>query len=393
MQHRLPIYDPSRESVQATSLMSACLTEPCVDFVCGSCTYNRPHSCFYFHSTSQRRRHVFGEFNQILYWDAICPQITLRSLCSNGSRCQFSHTKTEMCYHPARFKTKLCNGYECRGAVCCFAHAVAELRTKAPLLYGYSITQDPVDDVNCERILHGGGLSVRQRHTGTPITRFCPVYPNSENCEFGPRCPFAHDGVEIITPLLNPNEVDFYVLSFKTQWCVFGHRHDWNNCIYAHNSQDCRRCPTIGYGQHACPSWETSDPRLGYAERCPAGLRCPWSHGRKEQLYHPAFYRTNACCDWRKPLKGEDERCIRGPLCAFFHSPLECRSPVVSSDVAYDGLLEEELVNKVCGHLKDPPVLVSVLSTGIRNVFASNNQLASPEEDLDMNEFVKFALN
>ena len=29
--------------------------------------------------------------------------------------------------------------------------------------------------------------------------------------------------------------------------------------------------------------------QVAYADRCPLGVRCPYTHGAKEQLYHPAY--------------------------------------------------------------------------------------------------------
>ncbi|KAF4730274.1 hypothetical protein FOZ63_019794, partial [Perkinsus olseni] len=57
-----------------------------------------------------------------------------------------------------------------------------------------------------------------------------------------------------------------------------------------------------------------------YSSRCPNSHRCPYSHGSKEQLYHPSYYKTMPCCDWK--ARG---RCPRGELCAFYHDARERR--------------------------------------------------------------------
>jgi len=392
MQFELPVYDAARETLQANALISACLTEPCSDHDRGSCMFVRPPSCFYFHAPGQKRRNILGDSNQILYWDLMCPDISPESFCSRGAKCEYSHSKTEICYHPARFKTKLCNGYECRGSVCCFAHSSQELRSQAPLLYGLTSRLEGPQlrgDSSCPKVtddaVTSASLSSTRQSSGAPLTRLCSTYPGCENCEFGFECPFAHDLTEVITPLLDPSKADFFVSSFKTQWCVFSHHHDWNNCIYAHNSQDCRRPPSIGYGPHPCSTWDSSDPRLAYTQRCPHGLRCPYSHGRKEQLYHPSFYRTNPCCDWRRFTDG----CIRGPICAFFHDFFERKVAQPLTGNIYGSLLDETVVTRTCGHLKEKPALVSAQPVRARN----RRREDETKEDLDMNEFVNFALN
>ena len=371
----------------------ACLTEPCPTFQRGACLFTRPAACFFYHTESQRRREVVGELNQILYWDILCPYMSGHTSCSYGDRCSFSHTRTEICYHPARFRTKLCNGFECRGSVCCFAHSNQELRTQAPTLYGASGTVVPLElaegvteCISSDDSSTIGSISSSRHANGIPMTRLCASYPSIENCEFADKCPFAHDVMELLTPLLYPTESEFFMRFFKTEWCVFSHHHDWNNCIYAHNSQDCRRPPSLGYGPSACSSWDLSDPRLPYSERCRHGLLCPFAHGRKEQLYHPGFYRTNECCDWRRPLSAEGGACIRGEICAFYHGEYERRfpQPVIYN---YDKLLNEETVNSTCAHLKERPILVSAYPTRQATI-----QKVVQGENIDMNEFLKFAL-
>ena len=34
--------------------------------------------------------------------------------------------------------------------------------------------------------------------------------------------------------------------------------------------------------------------------RCPHGALCPYAHGSKEQLYHPSYYKTMPCSDFRQ---------------------------------------------------------------------------------------------
>jgi hypothetical protein len=62
----------------------------------------------------------------------------------------------------------------------------------------------------------------------------------------------------------------------------------------------------------------------------------------------------------------------------------------------YRTLLDEELVNKVCGHLQERPALVSAHPLRERNRKTPKVTEADEvvfKEDLDINDFVKFALN
>jgi hypothetical protein len=100
--------------------------------------------------------------------------------------------------------------------------------------------------------------------------------------------------------------------------------------VYAHNYLDIRRCPTIGYGPRQCPHWDKSNSKTAYAERCPNGIRCPYAHGAKEQLYHPAHFKTVVCWDMMSP-----EGCPRKHLCAFHHDKEECRVEI-TKDLEFD---------------------------------------------------------
>ena len=40
---------------------------------------------------------------------------------------------------------------------------------------------------------------------------------------------------------------DIWTFRYKTQWCPIGSFHDWQECIYAHNYQDYRRDPRLGF--------------------------------------------------------------------------------------------------------------------------------------------------
>lgn len=157
--------------------------------------------------------------------------------------------------------------------------------------------------------------------------RFCSSY-NHLACHRGRFCAFAHTREEIRCDLFleeqerNPKP-EFFMGKFKTLWCPYGIQHDWHGCLYAHTYQDCRRSPSIGYGSEPCPYWQKDLHSADYQKRCPFGPRCPYSHGSKEQLYHPAYYKTMPCADYKTK-----RACPREQLCAFYHDISEKRTPV-----------------------------------------------------------------
>jgi len=190
--------------------------------------------------------------------------------------------------------------------------------------------------------------------------RFCTSYPQIEMCRRGPLCAFAHSREEITAPLLSAEEEnqepsaltdEFFMYKYKTRWCPIGVQHEWHTCVYAHNYQDARRPVDVGYGARLCPYWNKKDSGAEYSQRCPLGLRCPYSHGAKEQLYHPHYFKTVICRD----LRGK--ACPRHTLCAFFHSRQERRCPP-SDGLDYSQPLQNEaLAEDWSGDFSSPPFL------------------------------------
>jgi len=181
-------------------------------------------------------------------------------------------------------------------------------------------------------------------HGVRPKRRFCTSFPDISMCRRGALCAFAHSREEISAPLLDISEEnqdpsaltdEFFMYKYKTRWCPIGVQHEWHTCVYAHNYQDARRPVNIGYGAKLCPYWSKKDTGAEYSQRCPLGLRCPYSHGAKEQLYHPHYFKTVVCRD----LKGK--ACPRQLLCAFHHHRAERRvSP--ADEVDYTQPLNNE---------------------------------------------------
>lgn len=367
----LPFWLDQGEEPEHQGTIFSFHTEPCTDFQNGYCSLHRPKSkaspCFCYHFESQHRRPPCDSATgRLLYWDVPCQSMGTETACPSGDVCIFAHSREEISYHPAKYKTRRCNGRGCRGeAICCFAHSESELRVWAPERYSYwafmsSSTQAQGTDADVV-LADGSGewpalgrgavqdwqrpLFAREQLTATRHKqRFCASYPDVSQCRRGAACNFAHSREEARTPLLtleqeqqNPEALteEFFMYHFKTLWCPIGVQHDWQTCVYAHNYQDARRQVSIGYGPRPCPYWAKKDPNAEYAQRCPLGLRCPYSHGAKEQLYHPQYFRTVICRD----LRAKD--CPRQALCAFFHRRAARRKPP-SDSTDYNLPLKEE---------------------------------------------------
>jgi len=291
------------------------------------------------------------------YWDVLCDRVAEGEECLAGDLCPFSHTREEISYHAAKYKTKLCNDRDCRGQeVCCFAHGEEELRNQALDRYSYwsifGVAGAPAPNQAGQAMNggldlqggyalgapRGGGATGALYHPKVYKHRFCASYPNIVGCRRGEACAFAHNREEIRTSLLDEAEEaqrpqaltnDFFMYKFKTLWCPIGVQHDWQTCVYAHNYQDARRHPGIGYGPRPCPYWKRKETTLEYSQRCPLGVRCPFSHGAKEQLYHPSYFKTVTCQDW------PNSNCPRGKLCAFWHRRSQQRSRGSDEDFNY----------------------------------------------------------
>jgi len=347
--HLLPFWDDNGEQEEHIKAILEFRVKPCPEFQKGFCAKHggkgKASQCFDYHFESQCRRcPVDPNTGQLLYWDAACQAWSSEmGFCPNGDACLFAHGFEEISYHPAKYKTRPCNGRDCRGeGACCFAHGDAELRRWAPDCYAYLAIVGPCLGISAASAsgVASGAIGRRPGLGGQPTGvpggapqllkhRFCASYPNISQCRRGHGCAFAHSRDEVKTPLLAKEEEDhdpafltepFFTGKFKTLWCPIGAQHDWQSCVYAHTYQDARRKPSIGYGPQPCPYWSKKDTRAAYSQRCPLGLRCPYSHGAKEQLYHPKYFRTVICRDLQQ------RGCPRSHLCAFHHKRSERRA-------------------------------------------------------------------
>jgi len=374
----LPYWQEAGERPEHQGTVFGLHTEPCADFHNGYCSHHRPKgkasACFGYHFESQHRRPPVDAVGRLLYWDVPCQSMSTDAACPSGDACVFAHSREEISYHPAKYKTRRCNGRGCRGeAICCFAHGEAELRVWAPERYSYWMMVSgrqqghlgSSGSADWPALTTGSGEDWRRPlfgRTQLPATRhkqrFCASFPDVSQCRRGVSCVFAHSREEARTPLLSleqeqqaPSALteEFFMYKFKTLWCPVGVQHDWQTCVYAHNYQDARRQVSIGYGPRPCPYWAKKDPSAEYSQRCPLGLRCPFSHGAKEQLYHPQYFRTVICRDLRA------KACPRQRLCAFFHRRAARRKPPTDNTDYGVPLKEEALPDTWVTDFLSPP--------------------------------------
>jgi L,D-peptidoglycan transpeptidase YkuD (ErfK/YbiS/YcfS/YnhG family) len=365
--HLLPFWDQTNEISEHADAIRNFHTVVCDDFQRGFCAKHgakgKASQCVRVHFESQRRRCPIDPITgHLTYWETPCSSWSSDAsyCCSAGDACPFAHGREEVSYHPSKYKTRPCNGHDCRGeGACCFAHSEQELRHWAPASYSYASIRS-----SANQIAEGG--EVGSRHQSTAVSqslpqkhRFCSSYPNVSQCRRGAACAFAHARDEVLTPLLSLAEEeqeesalteDFFTRKFKTMWCPIGAQHDWQTCVYAHTYQDARRQPSIGYGPQPCPYWSKKDTHAYYSQRCPIGLRCPYAHGAKEQLYHPKYFRTVICRDMQ--MKG----CPRQSLCAFYHRRGE-RRKTSTDGTNYNIPLSGEAIDKEwAAHFLAPPI-------------------------------------
>ncbi|SCM06404.1 zinc finger protein, putative [Plasmodium chabaudi adami] len=104
--------------------------------------------------------------------------------------------------------------------------------------------------------------------------------------------------------------------------CNFG----LDRCQYSHNEFWNRRCPFylsdssfIRYITVMCPNIETkSDGSINSV--CLRGGECPFAHSTEEILYHPLFYKTKRCEDYKKGS-------CNTYYCPYVHGLAETRVP------------------------------------------------------------------
>jgi hypothetical protein len=217
--------------------------------------------CPYYHDANKDRRRPLGR-----YQSEICTYVLRGERagafgpinCPNGDNCDRAHNRVEEFYHPDKYKAKFCATY---------------------------------------------------------------LNPTAKNsCEYDEFCSFAHNEQEISVELIEKYNIDmdFYFFHFKTVWCPYREDdHDRKACVYAHNWQDYRRKPQLyTYSSKMCPAWHTDRIITSYPEGCQQQYQCGFSHGWKEQEYHPEFFKTKEC--------KHGARCEK-VHCPYFHNELDRR--------------------------------------------------------------------
>lgn len=154
--------------------------------------------------------------------------------------------------------------------------------------------------------------------------KFWSTYPdNVASWEYGEFWSFAHSKDEIMIDLLDDMKYDddFYMFHFKTVWCPYAEKkHARDEWVYAHNWQDFRRKPQkFPYSQEQCPQWQSRTFIQVYGDGCKNEFLWPYSHGWKEQEYHPKNFKINACRN--------DSQCSKAH-CPYFHTDIQKRSQV-----------------------------------------------------------------
>ncbi|CAJ1350693.1 unnamed protein product [Effrenium voratum] len=105
----LPSFRSAQELPAHGAILEGFHTQPCLDFQKGYCALHRVRGktslCFCFHFDSQRRRPPIDTLGRLRYWDVACQSMT-SGPCPNGEDCVFAHTRDEISYHPAKYKTR-----------------------------------------------------------------------------------------------------------------------------------------------------------------------------------------------------------------------------------------------------------------------------------------------
>mmetsp|Transcript_23995 Transcript_23995/g.56836 ORF Transcript_23995/g.56836 Transcript_23995/m.56836 type:complete len:173 (-) Transcript_23995:146-664(-) len=128
---QLPYWTDADEMPNHVDTILQFHTTPCADFQRGFCAKHgargKASQCRSYHFDSQRRRRPVDVATQRLtYWETPCPSWSLDMgfCCLAGDACSLAHGREEVSYHPAKYKTRPCNGTDCRGeGACCFAHS------------------------------------------------------------------------------------------------------------------------------------------------------------------------------------------------------------------------------------------------------------------------------
>ncbi|CAD7953937.1 unnamed protein product [Amoebophrya sp. A25] len=331
IKQRLPKLKFELETDEHVKMLTDFRTEAC-DLPLRQCLVKRGKGCLKYHSQQHFRRKLLQDDGETLaYFDMLC---RFGDTCPLMDDCPFAHSKTELLVHPAKYKTRCCDSFKCFDDNCCFVHEGEVDRRTFAVQYSFVTEAHPDDFVPLTEI---PGQEPLDKPKGGKL---CGSFPNPMNCVYGPRCRFAHKRSELGSLLFRQSEEsvqdvtdEFLILKYKTKWCPHLYQHNWTYCVYAHNYQDYRRNPQIGYGPVPCPFWDPRDTaKSNYNDRCKFGAQCPFSHGSKERAYHPLNFKVSTCQDIGPNDCRKD--CTREPFCAFYHDEGDKR-PIVPHVMNY----------------------------------------------------------
>eukprot|EP00913_Durusdinium_trenchii_P020075 g18865.t1 len=268
----LPKWQP--EPDQPSSLekfIRYCRTEKCSNFQAGHCELHKPKmQCFNFHFEGQRRRSPLGADGTLQYWELPCKWISQSSKCPRGDQCTLAHSKGEISYHPAKYKTRVCNGSDCQKATCCFAHSDKDINAAARYSHHSASGLKDVPEETEENWDEAPGQSQK------PILKRKPT-------------------VDLST--------------FKVFPCrkSRGIQHDRKLCPFFHNPRDRRRPPGT-YSAEPCDECfdsmaEQREGATSSRSSCSRGDSCRFCHNRPELLYHESVFKRRFCATFPKAVK------------------------------------------------------------------------------------------
>lgn len=233
---------------------------------------------------------------------------------------------------------------------CPYYHSATD-RRRIPVNYTYERCPAYKELGNCimsENCTKSHNLVEQLYHPDKYRKKLCQYYPdNLSKCDYGNYCGFAHTEQELKIELLHnyKKDEDFYMVCYKTEWCPFNHEHNKSICVYAHNLQDFRRKPVSSffkYTSELCRNWNPEAFISVYKQGCEFELKCMHSHGWKEHLFHPHFYKTTPCQDIAK--------CHQGPGCPYFHSEDDRKYPDPQVEYIPRGRLFQGNVEQTYSH-------------------------------------------
>eukprot|EP00930_Biecheleria_cincta_P015891 TRINITY_DN130_c0_g1_i4.p1 TRINITY_DN130_c0_g1~~TRINITY_DN130_c0_g1_i4.p1 ORF type:complete len:842 (-),score=153.05 TRINITY_DN130_c0_g1_i4:63-2588(-) len=321
--------------------MRHCRTQKCVDFQAGSCNLHKPMVCFNFHFEGQRRRSPMGPDGIIQYWDTPCKWMSHPAKCPRGDSCKLAHSKGEIAFHPAKYKTRVCNGEDCRKSTCCFAHSVQELRPWAEERYSQLALLTAQAEKKTEAEEPAGTEQEEEEEEvvdmGTEEDMHKEVLDGKQTLPTS-----CFDEPSMARPCKPPGPSAVDLKTFKVFPCRKGRgvSHDPKVCAFFHNPRD-RRRPLGIYSPEPCDQCfdsevkqqsSSSSSSVASKSSCSRGDACQLCHNRLELLYHEQVFKRRFCATFP-----EVSSCQRGALCAFAHSRDEVRVELLDPE-------EEQLV-------------------------------------------------